>query len=106
MRLLLVAASLVLAAPWAHAQSAGDPLLGRNLAATCANMKAIGKEYRSIALDDVTAKLRGLQDAILVLEKLCAQLDQPSQLGRPGQPVEKGPCRAAHAPFPALNSSM
>lgn len=37
MRLLLVAASLVLAAPWAHAQSAGDPLLGRNLAATCAN---------------------------------------------------------------------
>ena len=43
-----------------------------DLAATCANMKAIGKEYRSIALDDVTAKLRGLQDAILDLEKLCA----------------------------------
>ncbi|EPR43812.1 Glutamine synthetase type III domain-containing protein [Desulfovibrio sp. X2] len=42
-----------------------------DLAATCANLKTIGKEYRSVALDEVTAKLRGLQDAIVALEKLC-----------------------------------
>jgi cytochrome subunit of sulfide dehydrogenase len=36
-RLALTAATLCLLAPLAHAQSGGDALLARNLAATCAN---------------------------------------------------------------------
>ncbi|BBD07736.1 glutamine synthetase III [Desulfovibrio ferrophilus] len=40
------------------------------LADTCASMKAIGMDYEMIALEDVTAKTRGLKAAMAELEKL------------------------------------
>jgi glutamine synthetase len=40
------------------------------LAAACANLKAIGHDYKMSALEDVTAKLRGMQAAVAKLEKL------------------------------------
>ena len=40
------------------------------LAATCVNLKAIGHDTKMVALEDVTAKLRGLQLAVNKLEKL------------------------------------
>jgi glutamine synthetase len=40
------------------------------LAETCANLKVIGHDFKMVALEDVTAKLRGLQDASAKLEKL------------------------------------
>jgi glutamine synthetase len=40
------------------------------LAATCANMKAIGMEYKAVTLNELTAKLRAMQQAVLALEKL------------------------------------
>ncbi|MDP3427090.1 MAG: glutamine synthetase III, partial [Humidesulfovibrio sp.] len=42
------------------------------LAATCANLKAIGKDFKMGALEDVTAKLRSMQLAVTKLEKLMA----------------------------------
>ena len=42
------------------------------LAATCANFKTIGKEFRTTTLDEVTERLRNLQEAVLRLE---AQLE-------------------------------
>jgi len=39
------------------------------LAATCANLKAIGHDYKMDTLEDVTAKLRDLQGRIVDLEK-------------------------------------
>jgi len=41
------------------------------LAETCVNLKAIGHDFKMITLEDVTAKMRGLQDAAAKLEKLC-----------------------------------
>ena len=40
------------------------------LAAACANLKAVGHDYKMGALEDVTAKLRGLQASVAKLEKL------------------------------------
>jgi glutamine synthetase len=42
------------------------------LAATCANLKAIGKDFKMGTLEDVTAKLRSMQLAVTKLEKLMA----------------------------------
>lgn len=42
------------------------------LAAVCANLRAIGKEYRTKALDTITENLRKLQDAIENLEAVLA----------------------------------
>ncbi|WP_353120106.1 glutamine synthetase III [Nitratidesulfovibrio sp.] len=39
------------------------------LAATCANLKAAGHDYKVVALEDVTAKLRAMQAAVGELEK-------------------------------------
>ncbi|WP_035066905.1 glutamine synthetase III [Nitratidesulfovibrio termitidis] len=39
------------------------------LAATCANLKAAGHDYKVVALEDVTAKLRSMQAAVGELEK-------------------------------------
>ncbi len=39
------------------------------LAATCANLKAIGHDYKMVALEDVTNKLRDLQAKVADLEK-------------------------------------
>ena len=38
------------------------------MAATCANLKAIGHDVKMITLEDVTAKLRSLQKAVGDLE--------------------------------------
>ena len=40
------------------------------LAAACANLKAVGHDYKMGALEDVTAKLRSLQTSVAKLEKL------------------------------------
>jgi glutamine synthetase len=40
------------------------------LAAACANLKAIGHDYKMASLEDVTAKLRSLQASVAKLEKL------------------------------------
>jgi len=40
------------------------------LAAACANLKAIGKDFKMSTLEDVTAKLRSMQTAVAKLEKL------------------------------------
>jgi glutamine synthetase len=40
------------------------------LAETCANLKAIGHDFKMVTLEDVTAKMRGLQDAAAKLDKL------------------------------------
>lgn len=40
------------------------------LASACANLKTIGHDYKMGTLEDVTAKLRGLQQAVGKLEKL------------------------------------
>ncbi len=40
------------------------------LASACASLKAIGHDYKMGALEDVTAKLRGMQAAVAKLEKL------------------------------------
>jgi glutamine synthetase len=40
------------------------------LASACANLKAIGHDYKMGTLEDVTAKLRGMQEAVAKLEKL------------------------------------
>jgi glutamine synthetase len=40
------------------------------LAATCANLKAVGHDYKMITMEDVTAKLRSLQESVIALEKL------------------------------------
>ncbi len=40
------------------------------LAAACANLKAIGQDYKMGTLEDVTAKLRAMQTAVAKLEKL------------------------------------
>ncbi|WP_243310557.1 glutamine synthetase III [Fundidesulfovibrio agrisoli] len=42
------------------------------LAETCASLKAIGHDFKMASLDDVTAKLRGMQAEIDKLEKLVA----------------------------------
>ncbi len=42
------------------------------LAATCANLKAIGHDFTMLTLDDVTAKLRSLQKSVTDLEKALA----------------------------------
>jgi glutamine synthetase len=42
------------------------------LAAACASLKAIGKDYKMGTLEDVTAKLRSMQAAVAKLEKLAA----------------------------------
>ncbi len=39
------------------------------LAATCANLKAAGHDYKVVTLEDVTAKLRAMQAAVSELEK-------------------------------------
>jgi len=39
------------------------------LAAACANLKAIGHDYKMVTLEDVTGKLRDLQGKIADLEK-------------------------------------
>ncbi|MCL1984823.1 MAG: glutamine synthetase type III, partial [Betaproteobacteria bacterium] len=40
------------------------------LAATCANMKAIDMEYKAVTLNELTTKLRSMQQAVLTLEQL------------------------------------
>ncbi len=40
------------------------------LASACANLKTIGHDYKMGTLEDVTAKLRGMQLAVAKLEKL------------------------------------
>jgi len=40
------------------------------LAATCANLKAIGHDYKMVALEDVTTKLRDLQTKVAELETI------------------------------------
>ena len=45
------------------------------LAETAARMKAIGKDFRTITLDEVTEQLRGLQDATRSLEATLASVD-------------------------------
>jgi len=45
------------------------------LAETCVNLKAIGHDFKMITLEDVTAKMRGLQDAAAKLEKLMEHED-------------------------------
>jgi glutamine synthetase len=40
------------------------------LAATCANLKAIGHDVTMLTLEDVTAKLRSMQKTVIELEKL------------------------------------
>jgi glutamine synthetase len=40
------------------------------LAAACANLKAIGHDYKMAALEEVTGKLRNLQESVRTLEKL------------------------------------
>lgn len=50
------------------------------LAKTCANMKIAGIEPVTNALEDVTAKLRGLQTSVAALEKLIAKHDFKSLL--------------------------
>lgn len=45
------------------------------LAETAARMKAIGKDFRTITLDEVTEQLRGLQDAARNLEATLASVD-------------------------------
>lgn len=40
------------------------------LASACANLKAIGHDYKMGTLEDVTAKLRGMQESVAKLEKL------------------------------------
>ena len=40
------------------------------LAATCASLKAIGHDYKMVALEDVTSKLRSMQAEVDKLEKL------------------------------------
>ena len=52
----------------------------KELAETCANMKIAGIEPVTNALEDVTAKLRGLQKAVADLEKLIAKHDFKSLL--------------------------
>jgi len=42
------------------------------LAATCASLKAIGHDIKMASLEDVTAKLRAMQDEVNKLEKLLA----------------------------------
>ena len=42
------------------------------LAETCANLKAIGHDIKMATLEDVTAKLRSMQDEVNKLEKLLA----------------------------------
>ena len=45
------------------------------LAETAARMKAIGKDFRTLTLDEVTEQLRGLQDATRSLEATLASVD-------------------------------
>ena len=45
------------------------------LAETAARMKAIGKDFRTITLDEVTEQLRGLQDGTRSLEATLASVD-------------------------------
>ncbi|WP_320170128.1 glutamine synthetase III [Maridesulfovibrio sp.] len=45
----------------------------KELAETCAAMKAIGVEFTTGTLEDVTAKLRGLQAATIALDKIMAE---------------------------------
>jgi len=40
------------------------------LAGACVNLKAIGHDFKMTTLEDVTAKLRGLQESVASLEKL------------------------------------
>ncbi len=42
------------------------------LAETCANLKAIGHDFKMVTLDDVTSKLRAMQTEVDKLEKLLA----------------------------------
>jgi glutamine synthetase len=42
------------------------------LAKTCASLKAIGRDFKMVALEDVTTKLRSMQEAVDALEKLLA----------------------------------
>jgi glutamine synthetase len=42
------------------------------LAKTCSNLKAIGHDFKMAALEDVTTKLRSMQDEVDKLEKLLA----------------------------------
>ena len=46
------------------------------LASACASLKAIGHDYKMGTLEDVTAKLRGMQLAVAKLEKLMEHDDR------------------------------
>lgn len=46
------------------------------LAATCANMKNIGKDFKTTTLDNVTELLRKMQEAVVKLEKLGRDADK------------------------------
>lgn len=48
------------------------------LAATCANLKAIGQDFQMVTLKDVTAKLRNMQRAVNDLEESLAHLEAGS----------------------------
>ena len=65
------------------------------LAATCANMKAIGMEYKAITLGELTPKLRALQQAVLALEQL---LD-----AAPGKDLLKEARHCCNEVLPAMN---
>jgi len=49
------------------------------LAATCASLKAIGHDFKMVTLDDVTTKLRGMQEEVEKLEKLMGHEDNHTQ---------------------------
>jgi glutamine synthetase len=50
------------------------------LAATCANLKAIGHDVKMITLEDVTAKLRAMQKAVIELEGLIEKVPHGDSL--------------------------
>jgi glutamine synthetase len=50
------------------------------LAATCANLKAIGHDVKMLTLEDVTAKLRAMQKAVIDLEGLLEKVPHGDSL--------------------------
>ncbi len=46
------------------------------LAEVCAHLKAVGMEYQAVALTDLTAKLRAMQQAVIHLDQLMEELPQ------------------------------
>ncbi|MDR2695035.1 MAG: glutamine synthetase type III, partial [Deltaproteobacteria bacterium] len=65
------------------------------LAATCAHMKAIGMEYKTVSLNELTVKLRAMQQAVLALEQL---LD-----AAPGQELPEEARYCCDRILPAMN---